>query len=313
MTESVPGEDITDSGPSESEPGPTDPPIDSFFGEHRFLSNFWPAMVSLGGLDYPTVEHAYQAAKTTDARIRATIRRCKGPGSAKAVGSEIVLPGDWPDRRIAVMLDLLRRKFSAEPTRALLLGTGARTLIEGNGWGDRVWGVCNGAGANHLGNLLMTVRSELQGVELPILALDLEGTFVSNIVSLFVRPGFADFAEWSHSRFDRTVIYTTVPVDRARGALERLADLSEIPRWLAESSILQQVGPCKDLQRVASDPSPVLLVDDQADAVCPAQVNQWVPVESWSPPYASDDIHLADVRDRLDRAISQRDAATLVG
>jgi len=38
--------------------------IESFSGQYRFLSNFYPARVMLGdGRIYPSVEHAYQAAK----------------------------------------------------------------------------------------------------------------------------------------------------------------------------------------------------------------------------------------------------------
>lgn len=32
---------------------------------------------------------------------------------------------------------------------------------EGNTWGDKFWGVCDGEGENHLGKLLMEVRAEL--------------------------------------------------------------------------------------------------------------------------------------------------------
>lgn len=34
-----------------------------FFGPFRWLSNFFPAKVHYEGLDYPSVEYAYQAAK----------------------------------------------------------------------------------------------------------------------------------------------------------------------------------------------------------------------------------------------------------
>ena len=38
--------------------------IDSVSGAHAFLSNFHPAPVVLDGVTYPSVEHAFQAAKT---------------------------------------------------------------------------------------------------------------------------------------------------------------------------------------------------------------------------------------------------------
>ena len=34
-------------------------------------------------------------------------------------------------------------------------------IVEGNTWGDVFWGVCNGIGENHLGNILMDVRDEI--------------------------------------------------------------------------------------------------------------------------------------------------------
>ena len=40
--------------------------IDKFSGKYAFLSNFFPAEVVLEGEKYPTVEHAFQAAKTTN-------------------------------------------------------------------------------------------------------------------------------------------------------------------------------------------------------------------------------------------------------
>ena len=51
--------------------------IDSFHGVYRFLSNFWPAQVALDGIVYPTVEHAYVAAKTIDTIVRMEIKNSR--------------------------------------------------------------------------------------------------------------------------------------------------------------------------------------------------------------------------------------------
>lgn len=40
--------------------------IAEFHGPYLFLSNFFPATVQLDGIPYPSVEHAYQTAKTLD-------------------------------------------------------------------------------------------------------------------------------------------------------------------------------------------------------------------------------------------------------
>jgi hypothetical protein len=61
------------------------------------------------------------------------------------------------------MLDILRIKFQNPRMRDALIGTNGVKLIEENEWNDTFWGVCNGRGQNHLGKLLMQVRSELCG------------------------------------------------------------------------------------------------------------------------------------------------------
>ncbi len=138
--------------------------VDRFVGEHRFLSNFFPCPVSdERGVVYPSVEHAYQAAKaSTDAERRAIV---EAPTAKKAKhrGSKLTPPADWKHRKVEVMRSLLLRKFAAGTELArLLLSTGDAELVEGNDWGDEFWGRCNGVGENHLGRLLMDIRSDLR-------------------------------------------------------------------------------------------------------------------------------------------------------
>lgn len=135
--------------------------ITTFTGKYRFLSNFSLSRVVLGGETYPTVEHAYQAAKTLDLADRQRIRRAPTAGEAKRLGRRMTLRPNWEDEKLAVMEDLLRQKFAYGDLRAALVQTGDATLVEGNDWGDRYWGVCRGVGLNNLGLLLMQIRSEL--------------------------------------------------------------------------------------------------------------------------------------------------------
>lgn len=60
------------------------------------------------------------------------------------------------------MDELLRQKFSNLEMFEKLLETGDEFLVEGNNWNDTFWGVCNGKGENHLGVLLMSIRSEIK-------------------------------------------------------------------------------------------------------------------------------------------------------
>ncbi len=62
------------------------------------------------------------------------------------------------------MRQLLEIKFDLDlnPTLAYALyNTGEVDLIEGNTWKDYFWGVCSGVGENHLGRILMEIRSSL--------------------------------------------------------------------------------------------------------------------------------------------------------
>jgi hypothetical protein len=137
--------------------------IGSFSGPYRFLSNFWAAEIEFEGVVYPTVEHAYQAAKTLDANERRRIAALPTPSEAKKAGRALPLRADWETAKFEVMEQCVRYKFTHHPElRAKLLETGEAYMEEGNTWGDRVWGVYQGQGENRLGKILMKVRAELR-------------------------------------------------------------------------------------------------------------------------------------------------------
>tara|TARA_B100000508_G_scaffold111285_1_gene89527 strand:+ start:535 stop:963 length:429 start_codon:yes stop_codon:yes gene_type:complete len=136
--------------------------IEGFDGDYRFLSNFYPALVELDGIMYPSVEHAYQAAKTLDENERQSILVLEKPGQAKKAGREVTLRQDLEEVKMHVMLDLVRYKFYNCPDlKNKLLATGDAYIEETNWWGDTFWGVCEGKGKNVLGTILMNVRAEL--------------------------------------------------------------------------------------------------------------------------------------------------------
>jgi ribA/ribD-fused uncharacterized protein len=136
--------------------------IRGFQGEYRWLSNFWPARVVLDGAVYPTVEHAYQAAKTLSLPGRARIAQATTPGQAKKMGRGLAVRSDWEAVKEREMLHLLMQKFREGLLRDKLLATGTQPLIEENYWGDTYWGVCRGVGKNRLGVLLMEVRKQFR-------------------------------------------------------------------------------------------------------------------------------------------------------
>lgn len=135
--------------------------ISSFTGEHEFLSNFYPAEVRRFGLIFPTVEHAYQAAKCHDLNDVCRFLNATTPGAAKRLGQTVEKRTDWSDIKLVVMLNLNTQKYQDEILREKLLATMGHTLVEGNTWGDTFWGVCGGVGSNHLGKILMDIRERI--------------------------------------------------------------------------------------------------------------------------------------------------------
>ena len=60
------------------------------------------------------------------------------------------------------------------------------------------------------------------------IALDVEGTLISNAVSQFSRPGLFTFLEYCHQNFDRLVLFTAVNEVRFRSISRTLAELLHI-------------------------------------------------------------------------------------
>lgn len=137
--------------------------ITSFKGEYRFLSNFWTCSVIYEGEKYPSSEHAYVAAKTLDKQLRKEIAACETAGKVKRLGRRLQIREDWEEIKIKAMYIIVKDKFTRSAIlKTKLLSTFPATLIEGNTWGDTIWGVCNGVGENNLGKILMKVRDELR-------------------------------------------------------------------------------------------------------------------------------------------------------
>ncbi len=144
--------------------------VEGFFPPYRFLSNYWPVEVEIEGVLYPSVEQAYKAMKTNDVVIRQNIAKLLPNKIELGEQIENLLNGsirsDWTDSlRLEIMEKLVTMKFDGRDMklRQKLIETGDRQLIEANNWDDTFFGVCNGIGHNHLGKILMKVRSSIKG------------------------------------------------------------------------------------------------------------------------------------------------------
>ena len=138
--------------------------IKEFRGPYRFLSNFILCDIWLDSIKYPSVEHAYQAAKTLNKTQRHFIRTANSAGEAKRRGQKATLRIDWEDIKISVMEDLVKQKFTHPELKKQLLATGDKFLQEGNNWHDTFWGIDlkRNTGFNHLGRILMKVRGQIR-------------------------------------------------------------------------------------------------------------------------------------------------------
>lgn len=143
--------------------------IDSFRKEYGFLSNFYPVTIVYEDIKYPSVENAYQAAKTFDMDLRMEMSEMTA-SEAKKEGNRLKKEGlirpDWEEINIDLMYELLKLKFSSAALQWKLLQTVGNILVEGNTWHDNFWGSCicdncGDKGLNYLGKLLMKVRNEI--------------------------------------------------------------------------------------------------------------------------------------------------------
>ena len=139
-----------------------DKPSERVKGEHIFLNNFDPSPIIINDLEYPTVEHYYQAQKFTGSQFEA-IRQAASPDEAKKLsrifGYDSV---DWGIRKEAVMREALYAKFSQnKELKEKLLLTGNARLIE-DSLSDLYWGGVVQGSRNRLGMMLEEIRETLR-------------------------------------------------------------------------------------------------------------------------------------------------------
>lgn len=136
--------------------------IGEFQGQYYWLSNFYEVPVVYNGRRYFSSEAAFRAAKCPGRENEFAVL---SPSQAKRLGRRTNLRGDWDLVKDEIMYEICKQKFLQNPDLLRkLLATGDEQLVEGNTWGDTYWGVCNGAGQNRLGQILMQIRQELKGI-----------------------------------------------------------------------------------------------------------------------------------------------------
>jgi ribA/ribD-fused uncharacterized protein len=131
--------------------------IGKFRGDYRWLSNFYIHDEE----NQLAVEHHYLAAKTTNVHDYRAIITAGSPANAKKISKTLPVRYDWDEVKLTVMEHLIREKFGMSLwLERKLRETEGALIVEGNTWGDKFWGVCDGEGENHLGKIIMRVRDE---------------------------------------------------------------------------------------------------------------------------------------------------------
>jgi ribA/ribD-fused uncharacterized protein len=149
--------------------------IDRFEGQYRFLSNFFVLdpphnPLQRSGLEFRSSEHLYMWHKPyDDTALKMRIVTAETPKEAKDLGKLAKLRPDWDTVKYGIMMACVTQKFKRNPIlKMALINTGYSHLIEGNHWGDTVWGMVASPmypsafsiGQNHLGKILMLVREK---------------------------------------------------------------------------------------------------------------------------------------------------------
>ena len=133
-----------------------------------------------------------------------------------------------------------------------------------------------------------------------VLALDLEGTLISNAVSQIPRPGLFDFLEDCRKLFPRIVIFTSVNEARFRNIAYLLTSEGYAPNWFADIEYVTWSGDTKNLFFIeGASPDEILLVDDYEKYVHPGQESQWIKAPDFDYINSDDDPGLREISRRL--------------
>lgn len=138
-----------------------------------------------------------------------------------------------------------------------------------------------------------------------VLALDLEGTLISNAMSQIPRPGLAAFLTRCEALFERIVVFTTVRESRFREIAQLLVKEDFAPAWFASVEYVNWSGGTKDLAFIPGiQAHQALLVDDYEIYVHPGQEGQWVRVDQFEPPCSESDQGLTSAMEVLQQRLA---------
>ena len=130
-----------------------------------------------------------------------------------------------------------------------------------------------------------------------IIALDIEGTLISNAISIFPRPGLNTFLEFLDASFSRIVVMTALEDRIFRKIAKILSDEGTTPLWFNDLEYCSWKGQFdlkyKDLRCIPdSNIQNVLIIDDMEEYIHPDQKQCWIQIRPFNTPYFENDREL---------------------
>ncbi|MFZ6655750.1 NIF family HAD-type phosphatase [Undibacterium sp. TJN19] len=139
-------------------------------------------------------------------------------------------------------------------------------------------------------------------MKITVLALDLEGTLISNAMSQIPRPGLHQFLTRCATLFPRMVMFTTVKEEKFRQIARLLVEEGMAPAWFSDIEYVHWQGETKNLEFIPDAAvNNVILVDDFEIYVHPGQTAQWMQIEYFDYPYSDEDKGLLKVLQKLEK------------
>jgi len=131
---------------------------------HGYLGNYYRARMFMYGRWWNWNEAPYQSAKTIVQAEKDAIWEATKANDTRLLGQKVTMRPDWDQVKRSVMKECCMAKFlQHSELRKQLIETGTEELIEDSPV-DWYWGCGkDGTGQNVLGQVLMEIRTELQG------------------------------------------------------------------------------------------------------------------------------------------------------
>ena len=140
--------------------------IDSFTDYYEFLHNNFYTPVFYECMLFPSVTHAYQAARSNDQTTRRAILNAENLKTVLNIAKRIDDSENWNMRRLKIMEHLIRDKFRrSKELQEKLKATGTREIVmtyEEETVANTFWGAVKNKGQNQLGRILMKIREDIK-------------------------------------------------------------------------------------------------------------------------------------------------------